>query len=199
MIVKTTAASGKGARQRRSAKSKCKTTARTVHRQTKVRHPREGLIEVDEGIAPLLKLLWKLGIDTFMSCERQEARPDCPIELVWIMFRSTQDLAKFLYWSVDRESYNLDYRVTLNRDYLGDAATLTTLASVRFPCADFPRVLRAIERVVEARRKGWRGDEPEVMADKPRPSCWRRIGGPQARRPRVAATIALGPPCPSKS
>jgi len=61
------------------------------HRQTAIYDPSSNqAIEVDEGIAPLLKAIWDLGITTCNSC--QENKPD----IVWIEFISTEDVEAFL-------------------------------------------------------------------------------------------------------
>ena len=65
----------------------------TKHRQVKVYCPfMKESIEVDEGIAPLLKGLWELRIYTFMSCE------DNIDNRVWIEFASSDDVEEFLRW-----------------------------------------------------------------------------------------------------
>ncbi len=62
-----------------------------MHRQTAIYDPSSNrAIEVDEGIAPLLKAIWDLGITTCNSC--QENKPD----IVWIEFISTEDVEAFL-------------------------------------------------------------------------------------------------------
>ena len=47
-------------------------------------------IEVDEGIAPLLKAIWNLGIATCNSC--QENKPG----VIWIEFSRAEDAETFL-------------------------------------------------------------------------------------------------------
>lgn len=48
------------------------------------------VIEVDEGIAPLLKAIWDCGITTCNSC--QENKPG----IVWIEFLAAEDVEVFL-------------------------------------------------------------------------------------------------------
>ncbi len=50
-----------------------------IHEQALVSHPRSGEIEVDAGIANILKKLWALGYTTFNSCE-------CNFGKIWIEF-----------------------------------------------------------------------------------------------------------------
>lgn len=49
------------------------------HRQVRARHPSGRRIRVDAGIAPLLRAMWKRGIETSLSCEDSDGS-------VWICF-----------------------------------------------------------------------------------------------------------------
>ena len=61
------------------------------HKQIKISHPdSDETIEVDEGIAPLIKAIWNLGISTCNSC--QENMPG----IVWIEFLTARDVEAFL-------------------------------------------------------------------------------------------------------
>lgn len=61
------------------------------HRQTAILDPTlNQMVEVDEGIAPLLKAIWNLGITTCNSC--QENKPG----LIWIEFLQAEDAETFL-------------------------------------------------------------------------------------------------------
>lgn len=63
----------------------------TEHRQIEILDPTSGyLIEVDEGIAALLKAIWDLGISTCNSC--QENKPG----IAWIEFLQCKDAEAFL-------------------------------------------------------------------------------------------------------
>jgi hypothetical protein len=62
----------------------------TTHNQVKVIHPREGVIEVDAGIAALLEALWAIDVDTSMSCQGVEG------DRIWIEFPSNADAERFL-------------------------------------------------------------------------------------------------------
>lgn len=46
--------------------------------------------DVDKQIAPLIKGMWKAGIETYQSCQ------DNPAGWVWIQFMSSHELEKFL-------------------------------------------------------------------------------------------------------
>jgi hypothetical protein len=61
------------------------------HKQTAIRDiAADRLVEVDEGIAPLLQAIWNLGINTCNSC--QENRPG----IIWIEFLAAKDAEAFL-------------------------------------------------------------------------------------------------------
>jgi hypothetical protein len=61
------------------------------HKQTAILDPTSGcMIEVDVGIAPLLKAIWNLGITTCNSC--QENKPG----IVWIEFIQSEGAEAFL-------------------------------------------------------------------------------------------------------
>lgn len=61
------------------------------HKQIAIYDPSSNLaIEVDEGIATLLKVIWDFGIKTCNSC--QENKPGT----IWIEFISTEDVEAFL-------------------------------------------------------------------------------------------------------
>jgi len=63
----------------------------TVHKQTAILDPESNMmIEVDEGIAPLLEAIWNCGIITCNSC--QENRPG----IIWIEFLAAEDAEAFL-------------------------------------------------------------------------------------------------------
>jgi hypothetical protein len=63
----------------------------TVHKQTAILDPASNMmIEVDEGIAPLLEAIWNCGIITCNSC--QENRPG----IIWIEFLASEDAEAFL-------------------------------------------------------------------------------------------------------
>jgi hypothetical protein len=63
----------------------------TEHKQTLVIDPAsDTLVEVDEGIAPLLQAIWNCGIITCNSC--QENKPG----IIWIEFLEAEDAEAFL-------------------------------------------------------------------------------------------------------
>jgi hypothetical protein len=63
----------------------------TEHRQIPILDPTSNLmIEVDEGIAPLLQAMWDSGIATCNSC--QENKPG----MIWIEFLRAEDTEEFL-------------------------------------------------------------------------------------------------------
>jgi len=63
----------------------------TEHKQTAILDPTSNqMIEVDVGIAPLLKAIWGFGITTCNSC--QENKPG----ITWIEFLRAEDAEAFL-------------------------------------------------------------------------------------------------------
>lgn len=70
----------------------CKEQKKMIeHKQTAILDPTSNqMVEVDEGIAPLLKAIWNLGITTCNSC--QENKPG----LIWIEFLRAEDAEAFL-------------------------------------------------------------------------------------------------------
>lgn len=64
----------------------------SIHRQVTVPNPHlDEVIEVDEGIADLLEILWRAGIRTDFSCEG-EAATGC----AYVMIRGTRGARAFL-------------------------------------------------------------------------------------------------------
>jgi len=143
------------------------------HRQITVFDPASnGMIEVDEGIAPLLKAIWDFGITTCNSC--QENRPG----VVWIEFPTTEDAEAFLtrvisgldpFISPDADNWLYSRIIGENggwkynahphdtREYLDDDSGIIELnatevcsialsLSVRFPVADYERLLELVGR-----------------------------------------------------
>ena len=61
-----------------------------LHKQTGVMYCGHR-IQVDKGIAPLLKALWRCGVDTLMSCEN-----NVPDGFVWIEFGDAEYFERFI-------------------------------------------------------------------------------------------------------
>jgi hypothetical protein len=101
------------------------------HRQVRVEW--RGRVDlVDEGIAPLIRELWRAGVDTWMSCERQDwtefhlASLDPPVEpLTWINFTDMSGVEVFL--GITRRVRTAAWRVDGRH--------------VRFPCDQLRDVL----------------------------------------------------------
>lgn len=49
--------------------SRKRRSIKTTHKQVSVEYIAGKIVEVDEGIAPLLQAMWKLGIETTFSCQ----------------------------------------------------------------------------------------------------------------------------------
>lgn len=107
-------------------------------------------VRVDEGLAELLGLLWSSGVRTTMSC--QEDTPG----VSWVMFPSPDELAKFLNLvlrpggSLYNQSRRWEYTlVPWNRSIrqngrAGEPSDFRFRASVRFPAASVPEIVRAL-------------------------------------------------------
>lgn len=79
----------------------------TNHPTTTISH--EGMTaEVDEMIAPLILNLWRLGINTDLSCQ-----DNVPDKWVWIMFSSANDAEYFL--AIAAKEFNSDPESLYNR------------------------------------------------------------------------------------
>jgi len=62
-----------------------------VHETVKLKHfSKDELVEIDVKIAPLIKELWRLKINTENSCEN-----NVPIGFVWIQFSTSDDMKRF--------------------------------------------------------------------------------------------------------
>lgn len=142
--------------------------------------------EIDEEIAPLIRELWKAGIDTLNCC--QENRPG----IIWVQFATAEDTAAFLdiVAEYDEEPDGLYARITGRWDgcehspppwdyhalpedlalveadpdddegeewHQGEPDFLF-LMSVRFPRNDYPAVLARMVRHNEAIAETGRGD-----------------------------------------
>lgn len=118
----------------------------TRHKQVMV-YGRGTCFEVDEGIAPLIERLLKLGISTINSCE-----DNIPEGWVWLEFAGADDAERFLhavsYYILKESSLqerifpvfldnndNWRYKVNLN-------SNLQLLVSVRFPRSDLGEILQ---------------------------------------------------------
>jgi hypothetical protein len=128
--------------------------------------------EIDEKIAPLIKSLWELGINTFNSCEN-----NVPEGWVWIEFESASHAEEFLNivaeYNEDRNSlYNrirqawdsdddslfwqysvhandwgvsetLDEEENLEEEFLGQSAFIFSF-SIRFPQSDLEEIMNKL-------------------------------------------------------
>lgn len=130
------------------------------HEQIKVAHPVYGSIHVDKGIVHLLEALWRIGIDTALSC--QENRPG----IMWIDFTTADDFALFLNiianadeelyyhyieaqedgWSFNVCPWNLSEYVDEEADEVkrDGPPKITFSISVRFPASQYERIYWAV-------------------------------------------------------
>ncbi|MDD4650985.1 MAG: hypothetical protein PHQ34_02030 [Methanothrix sp.] len=145
----------------------------TEHKQTAILNPASNMvINVDEGIAPLLQIIWNCGIVTTNSC--QENRPG----IIWIEFLAAEDAEAFLTrivsgldpinnpkadnWLYSRiRGANGGWQYTAHphdsREYIDEedgciglnASLLCSIAlsiSIRFPVEDYERLRDLLER-----------------------------------------------------
>ena len=170
MIV-SNASKSKGASKTTSTKHQ---TVRVVHGDQKA--------DVDKAIAPLIREMWRAGIETYQSCQ------DRPAGYVWIQFDSSHELERFLNIIGDYEAAHgsLHYRMRHGYDCLGgrrvgqwhyvvgayDLAVdevnteaggvqeicvgppdFMVLIAVHFPHADLPQVLKRLKRFNRNQRR----------------------------------------------
>lgn len=143
------------------------------HKQVKVMHPKYGPIEVDEGIAELLKCLWQLNIATSNSCQENQNG------IMWIDFDSSRDVEIFLnslFYNIENRKGKLkmlhenvigvenywNYSVCLmdmNEDFENDCAVTTwpvnydVSISLRFPITDYKLILKTIKEYLNIKVK----------------------------------------------
>ena len=143
------------------------------HKQTAIYDPSSNqAIDVDEGIANLLKAIWNYGIKTCNSC--QENKPGT----IWIEFISTEDVEAFLTrvisgldpvnspdaddWLYSRiMGANGGWQYTAHphdaREYIDEEKGIMELSasepcgialsiSIRFPVGDYERLLDLVGR-----------------------------------------------------
>lgn len=130
-------------------------------------------VEIDVGIAPLIKELWRAGIDTWESCEDDDG-------MVWIDLDQWDNIAfiKIVAGEYDDDIDSLHnrvmqgwkhndgsldgqwrYGVALN-EYSWDPAPppgvppTSLIVSIRFPRSDYKEVLRLVRRFNAKRKSG---------------------------------------------
>lgn len=136
----------------------------TEHKQVRVQVNDE-VAKIDQGIAPLIRELWRAGIETVNSC--QENKPG----IMWIEFLTPQDANRFLQIVINYDDDELYGRMTSNdlepwawqydllvndagpefvRDYdSGEPSKrpfVVFSVSVRFPVSDYRAVLERMKR-----------------------------------------------------
>ena len=143
------------------------------HKQTAILDPISNeMIEVDEGVAPLLKAVWDFGIRTCNSC--QENKPG----IIWIEFPTSEDVEAFLthvisgidlansseadnwlYSRIIGENGGWQYNAHPHdfREYINEVrgtvelktsepCGITISISIRFPVGDYERLLDIVRR-----------------------------------------------------
>ncbi len=137
-----------------------------LHNQVDVVHPKlRQSLAVDEDIAPLLLALWRLGIDTLASCQKDGTGS------IWVQFATARDAERFLSlvasirdengpeaadglyrrvsagvggWSYEVESWDdsLSWDESRRRIDCAGPPEIALAVSVRFPIGDYFRVLQ---------------------------------------------------------
>lgn len=106
-----------------------------LHRQTRATHPSGKRIAVDAGIAPLLRALWKRGIETIASCENSDG-------YVWLQFAGGRDAEEFATIASWREptfawwKWNVSPWWTLN-----EPEGVCLFVSISFPVDQYETIL----------------------------------------------------------
>jgi hypothetical protein len=144
----------------------------TTHKQAKVYNPLiNKIIKVDQDIAELLTLLWKLELFTYNSCQFQEETP----EVIWIEFDAIAAERFFtiiaqnrdaelenpeasLYcrmrefgwendWTYDVLLNDVAEKVARDRDeiYYEGTSDIHISISVRFPSSDYDKILNRLK------------------------------------------------------
>ena len=130
------------------------------HEKTILKHNGED-IPIDNLIVPLIKQIWKAGINTIQSCEDNN-----PENYIWLEFVSPKDGKKFL--RIIRKTKNESLKERMHMDFEGenqwyykcildDTSTydeafdpaewkLSLLFSVRFPQKDLKKVMKQLKR-----------------------------------------------------
>ena len=152
--------------------SKVKSELKTKHEQIPAYYFfYDQYIDIDRGIVELMCHIWRAGIRTSNSCEN-----NVPTDYVWIQFRDTKDLKKFInitFRDIERTSgiydrslsedydpkncdrwvYNYDLRDVVQdiEDFDivkndHDALNLYCFASVRFPKYDYSYILEQFKK-----------------------------------------------------
>lgn len=134
------------------------------HEQVCVEHPDGWVADIDIKIAPLIKALWEMGIDTFNSC--QDNQPG----VIWIEFSTAKDLTRFLTMVISkipvddlycrifdswqysvllddsREYYDSEVR-DIRFDETGECEISMSI-SLRFPISDYELVYSAFKEAL---------------------------------------------------
>lgn len=109
----------------------------TDHRQVTV-HRDGQAVQVDEGIADLIRALWAAGIDTEYSCQGGQS-PDVGNELAYVAF-VPEMLARFDAVIPGQPAH-----------WERETGAISGFTAVRFPPSDVPWLLAALRAVPGAR------------------------------------------------
>ena len=107
------------------------------HKVVKVWHSRwDRDIDIDEQLAPLIRLLWKHGVDTCQCCHEYRPGEAC------IEFPGTKDVCQFLY--VAQREFKVELETWDEREN-GQHSIVVRLL-VFFPTNDIPRLVKAFKK-----------------------------------------------------
>lgn len=95
------------------------------------------LIPIDAQLAPLIRLIWRVGIETLTCCRNQHAG------LARIGFQDTDDVEDFLF--IARRQYFVQASSIYEEAEDGTCACCQVFLDVYFPIEDIPRLVRAFD------------------------------------------------------
>jgi len=100
-------------------------------------------VDIDEKLAPLIRLVWDVGIDTNQCCQEARPREAC------IEFHSSADVEQFLF--VAQRDYKPELEVWDEADHHDDELShIRVRLLVYFPTKDISSLVNAFEQVTQA-------------------------------------------------
>lgn len=141
----------------------------TEHRQVRIRvNGRDA--RVDEGIAPLLREMWRADVDTWMSCENQGKMPGFTCDVTWVYLGAgfaqrflsivagvaalrtdLHNLHDRMYDAPCEEEEGMWWRFDASTVPIRDGMLL--MVGIRFPTTDLPGVTEIMGAYNRARRQ----------------------------------------------
>jgi hypothetical protein len=148
----------------------------TAHKTEKLLNPFDGrTVAIDEKLAPLIRLMWKSGIETVECCE--EEYPG----LAMISFLETFGVETFFY--VAKRNYFVQARGFYDEDEEGNCSCCQVFLDVHFPAEEIPRLVKGFKTYESEerslRRQAFGESETQAAQRKPKARKARK-----ARKPR---------------